>query len=204
MPVVFIIANFFDIERIIKHTIDLLTKGKILISEPFLGDATFERSVVLLCEHNDSGAFGFMLNKATTLTVNAVLEETLSFEQDLYLGGPVAQDSLFFLLRQDTATLKDAVHIKDDLYWGGDFDHLKLLIQEGILDIENCRFFLGYSGWSEDQLEDELEKDSWIITDINSEEMFVKNTESMWQNLLRNMGGNYKALSNYPIDPRLN
>ena len=100
----------------------MLTKGKILISEPFLGDTTFERSVVLLCEHNDSGAFGFMLNKATTLTVNAVLEEKLSFEQELYLGGPVAQDSLFFLLRQDTATLKDAVHIKDDLYWGGDFD----------------------------------------------------------------------------------
>lgn len=182
----------------------MLTKGKILISEPFLGDATFERSVVLLCEHNDSGAFGFMLNKATTLTVNAVLEEKLSFEQELYLGGPVAQDSLFFLLRQDTATLKDAVHIKDDLYWGGDFDHLKLLIQEGVLDIENCRFFLGYSGWSEDQLESELEKDSWIITDINSAEMFVKNPESMWQTLLRNMGGNYKALSNYPIDPRLN
>ena len=182
----------------------MLTKGKILISEPYLGDATFERSVVLLCEHNDSGAFGFMLNKATSLTVNSVLEEQLNFEKKLFLGGPVAQDSLFFLLRQESAILKDSVHIKDDLYWGGDFDHLKLLIQEGKLELDNCRFFLGYSGWSEDQLEQELEKHSWIITDIKSEDMFVKNTDTMWQTVLRNMGGDYKALSNYPIDPRLN
>lgn len=182
----------------------MLTKGKILISEPYLGDSTFERSVVLLCEHNDSGAFGFMLNKSTTLTINSVLEEQVAFEQNLFLGGPVAQDSLFFLLRQDNAILKDSVHIKDDLYWGGDFDHLKTLIQEGSVELDNCRFFLGYSGWGEDQLEHELEKHSWIITDINSEEVFVKNPESMWQNVLRNMGGDYKALSNYPIDPRLN
>ena len=182
----------------------LLTKGKILISEPYLGDATFERSVVLLCEHNDSGAFGFMLNKSTSLTINSVLEEKLSFEKKLFLGGPVAQDSLFFLLRQESAVLKDSVHIKDDLYWGGDFDHLKFLIQEGELKLDNCRFFLGYSGWGEDQLEHELESHSWIITDINSEEMFGNNTETMWQRVLRNMGGDYKVLSNYPIDPRLN
>lgn len=135
---------------------------------------------------------------------NSVLEEKLTFEKKLFLGGPVAQDSLFFLLRQETALLKDSVHIKDDLYWGGDFDHLKLLIKEGRLELDNCRFFLGYSGWSEDQLEYELEKHSWIITDIRSDEMFVKNPEAMWQDVLRNMGGNYKAMSNYPIDPRLN
>jgi putative transcriptional regulator len=182
----------------------LLTKGKILISEPYLGDATFERSVVLLCEHNDSGAFGFMLNKSTDFTVNSVLDEQLPFEQELFLGGPVAQDSLFFLLRQDKAILKDSVHIKDDLYWGGDFDHLKELIQDGSVEIHNCRFFLGYSGWSEDQLEQELESDSWIIADIDSEDMFSEKTASMWQDILRSMGGTYKMLSNYPIDPRLN
>ena len=136
--IVFIIPKFFDIEIIINSSWDLLTKGKILISEPYLGDATFERSVVLLCEHNDSGAFGFMLNKSTEFTVNAVLDEQLPFEHELYLGGPVAQDSLFFLLRQDKALLKDSIHIKDDLYWGGDFDHLKKLIQDGLLEIHNC------------------------------------------------------------------
>jgi len=182
----------------------LLDRGKILLSEPFLGDTTFERSVVLLCEHNDNGAFGFMLNKSTSLTINAVLEETVPFEKDLFLGGPVAQDSLFFLIRQNQAILDGAMHIKDDLYWGGDFEHLKELIKEEVLDINNCRFFLGYSGWSEEQLEAELESKSWIVTDIHSEEMFVKNPQSMWQNILRKMGGNYKALSNYPIDPRLN
>ena len=182
----------------------MLTKGKILISEPYLGDSNFERSVVLLCEHNDSGAFGFMLNKATSLTINSVMENQLSFEQDLFIGGPVSQDSLFFIIRQEKPILNDSVHIKDDLYWGGDFEQLKKLIEQGEIEQQNCRFFLGYSGWSEDQLEEEIEQHSWIISEISTLEIFENDPDKMWQNVLKSMGGKYKALSNYPIDPRLN
>jgi len=64
--------------------------------------------------------------------------------------------------------------------------------------------FLGYSGWSEDQLEEEIEQHSWIISEITTLEMFENDPDKMWQNVLKSMGGKYKALSNYPIDPRLN
>jgi putative transcriptional regulator len=182
----------------------VLSKGKILISEPYLDDSGFERSVILLCEHNDSGAFGFMLNKATSLTVNSVMEDEWTFEQSLFIGGPVSQDSLFFIVRQAKPQLSDSVHIKDDLYWGGDFEHLKNLIEQGEIEQQNCRFFLGYSGWSEEQLEHEIQHHSWIVSEISTLEIFENDPDKMWQNVLKSMGGKYKALSNYPIDPRLN
>lgn len=182
----------------------LLNKGNILISYPYLGDSNFERSVVLLCDNNDSGSFGFILNKSTDLTLNNVIDRPLYHDMPIYIGGPVAQDSLFFIVQQEKPLLKDASPIFEDLYLGGDFDHLNDLLTCGEVSVEQCRFFLGYSGWSDGQLESELESNSWIVSDLDSEQIFQTNPKLMWQQVLKNMGGKYKEYSNYPLDPRLN
>ena len=122
----------------------------------------------------------------------------------IYIGGPVAQDSLFFIVQQDAPLLKEASQITGDLYLGGDFEHLNDLLTNGEVSVEQCRFFLGYSGWSDGQLESELESKSWIVSDLDSEQIFQTNPKLMWQQVLKNMGGKYKEISNYPSDPRLN
>lgn len=181
----------------------MVKKGNILISEPFLEDANFERTIILICENNDNGSFGFVLNKPTFLTLDSVLNGVKDFAEILYLGGPVSRDTLHFIYR-NKAALEDSVEIMDNLYWGGNFDHLVEKINSRQVDPADFRFFLGYSGWGQGQLNEELEKNSWIVGSATCDDLFDTNPNELWRSVLKNMGGKYKMFSNYPIDPRLN
>ena len=177
-------------------------KGRLLISEPFLNDPNFERTVVLICEHNDDGTFGFVLNKPAEATVNQVLE-TLASEQPVFFGGPVQQDTLHYLHR--IHTLPEAIPIAESVYWGGDFDKLQSDMLLGLIKTEDIRFFVGYSGWAAGQLEEELKQDSWIVSSFVDDELLFQTPPSeMWRKALSNMGGRFSVYSNYPTDPTLN
>lgn len=179
-------------------------KGDLLISEPFLPDPNFERSVILICEHNDEGSLGFVLNKPTGHRLDDVIEEVGSFENDLYQGGPVQLDTLHFIHRV-SGLIHKGINLKNDFYWGGDFEQLLSLINTHQLKPEDIKFFLGYSGWSPGQLEDELNEDSWIVyKQTNSYDVFDSSAQDLWRKVLKNMGGKYRMFSNYPTDPRLN
>jgi putative transcriptional regulator len=178
-------------------------KGRLLISEPFLPDPNFERTVVLLCEHNDEGSFGFVLNKPSILKVSEVMEDLTDLENLVYVGGPVQQDTLHFIHRN--ASLENAVEIVDRIHWGGAFESLMLLLETRQIIATDIRFFLGYSGWGPGQLEAELDQDSWIVCDYVSDQLlFDTGPEVMWRKALENMGGRFSMYSNYPVDPRLN
>jgi len=178
-------------------------KGRLLISEPFLPDPNFERTVVLLCEHNDEGSFGFVLNKPSILKVSEVMEDLTEMENVVYVGGPVQQDTLHFIHRN--ATLENAVEIVDRIFWGGAFENLMLMLETKQLTSKDIRFFLGYSGWGPGQLDTELEQDSWIVCDYVSDQLlFDTSADVMWRKALENMGGRFSMYSNYPVDPRLN
>jgi putative transcriptional regulator len=182
----------------------MLKTGDILISEPYLGDENFERSVILLGSHNEEGSLGFVLNQKSNLLLSDVVSDALTdFEIPLYIGGPVEQDTLHFIYRNELP-LQGAIHVIENLFWGGDFNQLKLMLQNKQVKQEAIRFFLGYSGWSKGQLEGEMTQKAWIVHTLTAEEIFGLDTENMWRSILKNMGGEYKALSNYPIDPRLN
>ena len=181
----------------------MITKGSILISEPFLGDSNFERTVVLVCEHNALGTFGYVLNKPTAIEISSVILDLSNFPLNLYIGGPVSQDSVHFIHRNKNRIEGD-VEIQENVYWGGDFGMLKEMIKNGSMSPDDIRFFAGYSGWGEGQLDRELESKSWIVGSASSEEIFETEPEQFWRAILKNMGGRFKALSNYPIDPRLN
>jgi len=178
--------------------------GQLLISEPFLQDENFVRSVVLLCESNENGSFGLVLNKLSILRIKDLLEELDFLDIEVYVGGPVEQNTLHFIYKGQPL-LEGSVKLAEDLYWGGDFDELVMKYKTGQIDLEDFRFFIGYSGWSVGQLESELTDNTWIICEqIDAKTIFEASPEDLWRVALRNMGGDFQVLANYPIDPRLN
>ncbi|GGZ17644.1 UPF0301 protein [Echinicola pacifica] len=178
--------------------------GNLLISEPFLQDQNFVRSVVLLCENNEHGSFGLVLNKLSILKVRDLLDDLEFLDLEVYVGGPVEQNTLHFIYRGDAA-IAGSVELAEDLYWGGDFDEFVTKYKLGQLDLDNFRFFIGYSGWAEGQLESELNDKTWIVSDhVDSKAIFQSSPEDLWRVALKKMGGDFQAIANYPIDPRLN
>lgn len=177
-------------------------KGKILIAEPFLGDKNFERSVVLLCEHSFQGSFGLVLNQLTNLKLDDVIENIYS-DLPLYLGGPVENNTLHFIHRLGNQ-IDGTVDIGNGIYWSGDFEQVKTLINIGKIPENDIRLFVGYSGWSGGQLENEMKQNSWILSDADASLIFDTPSKNFWREVLKRMGGQYKVLSNYPTDPRLN
>lgn len=177
--------------------------GAVLVSEPFLPDDNFKRSVVLLCEHNEEGTLGFILNRPLGVTVHEAVEDFPEFQASLYLGGPVENNTLHFIHRLGSQ-IPDCVEIMDGLYWGGNFEALKASIETGTLNANDIRFFLGYSGWSPGQLEEELAEKSWIVSEGKSDHVFETNVDELWRTILKEMGGQYSIMSNFPENPQLN
>ena len=189
----------------ITHNNLLPAQGSILISEPFLQDAYFQRSVVLLVEHNTQGSMGFVLNKKTDLIVNTFFPELEEYpEIPIYLGGPVSANRLFFIHSLGDLIVPDSVKIKDRLYFDGDFEALKRYIQNGHSIEGKVKFFLGYSGWTEGQLGNEINKNSWVVSHAAKENVLLADGESFWKNSLEQLVSNYEAWTKYPKDPYLN
>jgi putative transcriptional regulator len=179
-------------------------RGDLLISEPFLPDPNFERTVVLICENNEDGSIGFILNKPSLVNLDDVFEELGNFKKKLLVGGPVQQDSMHFIHRSLT-NVDGGTKIGEGIYWGGNFEQLKILMKENRVDPGDVLYFLGYSGWAPGQLDEELRENSWIVSpDATAAQVFGLDPELLWQEVLKNMGGKYRMFSNYPTDPRLN
>jgi len=177
--------------------------GSLLISEPFMNDPNFLRTVVLMCEHNQNGSLGFVLNKEVAgLKLVDVMEDVGKGDFPLYLGGPVDRNLLQFIHSLGNE-IEHSIEIAKGVYWGGDFDQLKFLLREDFVRKSNIKFFLGYSGWSEGQLEDELNQNAWMVTKSDQRGIFG-DPDQLWKNTLQKMGGKYRIISNYPTDPRLN
>jgi|SRR5690349_23576891 len=178
-------------------------KGRLLVSEPYLPDPNFERTIILLCEHNEEGSFGFVMNKPSLARLGDVMQDLKDFDTPVFIGGPVQQDTLHYIHR--IPTLEDSTPIMGGVFWGGNFDQLVSLIETKQVAASDIKFFLGYSGWSVGQIDEELKEDSWIVCDkVNEELLFDIKAEAMWQYTLRSMGGRFSVYSNYPQDPRLN
>ena len=182
----------------------LLQKGHLLIAEPsILGDVSFTRSVLLLAEHNNEGSIGFILNKPLNYTINDLLPEIESYFK-IYNGGPVEQDNLFFI-HIIPAIIPDSIEISNGIFWGGDFETTKKLINEGKITKNHIRFFLGYSGWSVNQLETEMQENAWILSENTSKDKLLSKVSKLfWKEKIMEQGGEYVLFSNSPENPILN
>lgn len=179
------------------------TRGKILISEPFLIDYFFKRAVVLLADHNEEGSFGIIINKPVDAAFNEVVKDFPNFDAPLFLGGPVQNDSLFFIHTLG-ATIEGSMEIVKGIHWGGDIEQVREMISINQLKPDNIRFFVGYSGWSSKQLDSELKRNSWVVSDITAAQIMNTHPGKMWDKSLLRMGGDYKFWVNLPNDPGVN
>ncbi|MES2837692.1 MAG: YqgE/AlgH family protein [Bacteroidota bacterium] len=179
------------------------SRGKLLIAEPVLDSVYFKKSVILITDYNDEGSVGFVLNKKIDAFLKDVITDIKSDKFQLFVGGPVAKDSLFFIHNKGEL-IKNSTSIGNNLYWGGDFDSIKKFINSGKLTEDDIKFFVGYSGWDANQLERELEEETWIISDFEKAQALSYRSEDMWRDALKKLGGDFSLLINYPDDPTLN
>lgn len=179
------------------------SKGRLLIAEPsILSDSSFNRSVILLSEHNEEGAIGFIINKPSKYVLKDLIPE---IESDLiiYTGGPVSNENLYFVHRVPDL-IPESIEITNGIFWGGDFEKVQELLQNNVLEKNDIRFFLGYSGWSKDQLQDELDTTSWIVIENKFQNIFNLEHQSLWKDQLMKFGGEYQLWANSPENPSLN
>ncbi len=173
-------------------------QGNILISEPLMNDFHFGRSVVLLIDHVESeGSFGIIINKQLNASVSQIVDDFPDFDAAVYLGGPVAEDQLFFIHTLGDL-IPDSSPIIDGLYWGGEVETLKTLIATGIANEENTRFYLGYSGWDAGQLVSELVRNSWAVSNITVEQYLNTPPEQMWSTFVHQLGKPYEMWNRFP------
>lgn len=176
-------------------------KGKVLISQPFLMDDCFRRSVVLLTEYSGERALGFVLNKQLQITLGDMIEDFPASESLLSIGGPVAPNTLHYL--HTFNNIPDAIEVVNGVYWGGNFDVVLKLLSVSIMKPDDIRFFLGYSGWTDGQLDDELKNDSWLVGDIRPSRI-LHPSRYLWQESVRNMGDQYQHWTTFPENPGFN
>ncbi|MEY2629109.1 MAG: hypothetical protein RLZZ469_4 [Bacteroidota bacterium] len=181
-----------------------LQKGQLLIAEPsIIGDLSFNRSVILLADHNEEGSVGFILNKPLKYTIKDVLPE-IEAKFKIYNGGPVEQDNLYFI-HNVPDLIPNSIEISNGIFWGGNFELTKDLINQGLIKKKNIRFFLGYTGWDSEQLENEMQSNSWILSkNIYKKDILGKSSAHFWKEKILELGGDYLIWSNAPENPILN
>ena len=177
--------------------------GILLVADPFLKDPNFLRTVVFLCEHQDEGSFGFVLNRKYENTLDELIPELEGHQLPLYYGGPVQIDTIHFL-HQYPEEIPGGLEVMKGVYWGGDFEKVVDMIKNEIIDTAKIRFYIGYSGWTSGQLSNELTEKSWLTVQATRKIVFHKNYLEIWKESLKQLGGDYEMMINFPIDPQLN
>lgn len=179
-------------------------KGCLLIAEPaILGDISFNRSVILLADHNEQGSIGFILNKVLDYTLQDLIPD-IKGNFRVYNGGPVEQDNLYFIHRVPDL-IPRSIEIASGIYWGGSFDAVKELIEEDLISDDDIKFFLGYSGWDHEQLNKELSAHAWIVLNrVDNREILSQHHCTFWKEKMMQLGGSYALWSNAPENPSYN
>jgi putative transcriptional regulator len=180
-----------------------IKKGSLLIAEPFLKDPDFQRSVVLICEHQQEGTFGITINKPIDIAIAELIEGLEAYKNPIFSGGPVNREHIHFL-HIFPHLIPGGELINDNIYWGGDFEVATQLIQNHEIDSNGIKFFVGYSGWGEGQLKKEMHEKSWLITSATKDIVFHTTPRKIWENAVKKLDDDLHPIINYPLDPSFN
>jgi putative transcriptional regulator len=181
-------------------------QGKLLLSEPFSRDPNFKRTVVLLASYNEEESVGFVLNRPMELRLGQLVDELRSSNFPVWEGGPMQRDSLFYVHTLGKV-IPGSIRITEGLYWGGNFETIKTLIKDNKLEEKELRIFIGYSGWAAQQLENEMQSNSWLVAPATLDVVMNagKNSdEKLWKEVIKSMGTEYSILANFPENPLWN
>jgi len=177
-------------------------KGKLLLASPSLEDPNFARTVVLIAEHGDEGAMGLVLNRPADVSVGesaAELEELVDASEPIYLGGPV-QPNAVIVLAAFTDPGAAGLLISDDI----GFLSAQLDVAESAAVTHRTRVFAGHAGWGPGQLEEELEREDWIVETPRPDELFATDPDGLWSQVLTRKGGTFALVARMPLDPSVN
>lgn len=169
-------------------------RGKLLIAAPSLFDF-FRRTVVLIVEHTEQGAFGVILNRRADADVTELVPDLGPLVErgaPLWVGGPVAPDAIVVLGEFEQAELSA----------GAVTDSIGVVDPDGDADVLRARVFIGHAGWGPGQLDEELANDSWIVADLEPEDVFA--VGDLWADAVARRGGDFRLLATMPDDPSLN
>ncbi len=173
---------------------------RLLVATPRIGDGNFERTVVLLVEHNADGAFGIVLNRPTPLIVAEMLTGWEDTPGVLHSGGPVSPETLIGLAsRWPGCTETGWQEILGDI---GSVD--LALGPEHLPGTSDMRIFFGYAGWSAKQLEQEIAAGAWFVVDARPDDLLCEDPEGLWEAVLARQATQVSWFQNYPDDPRAN
>jgi putative transcriptional regulator len=181
-------------------------KGSFLIANPVLPDPNFSRTVVLLCNHDDQGSFGLVINKAAELEASDIfsnIELLRDYGSRVFVGGPVSQSQLFYLCHSDEE-IPELDRVCDGIHLGMNYEMLEMVLNRVERPEENIRFYLGYSGWAAGQLAGEMEQRSWLTCDATHDFVFHSQEDQIWAGVLKSMGSEYEYLINAPVNPQWN
>ena len=174
--------------------------GDVLIAEPFMNDFYFRRSVILIIDHNEEGSLGVVFNKRLTIPFNEIVQGFPEFKADVYLGGPVETDRIFFT-HTVGELIPDSYKITDGLYWSGNVNALKSLIKMDLIKPHEIRFYVGYAGWDGGQLRKELKANTWLVGKFSSKQLLQTNPGKMWSDFSNKMGKKYSLWNTFPVNP---
>jgi putative transcriptional regulator len=180
-----------------------LKQGRLLVAEPFMNDNYFRRAVVVIAELNDKGTVGFILNKPVEMFVHEVIPDFPLTEHRIHFGGPVQRDQLFYIHTLGDK-IANSIPIGPGLWWLGDFEQVRMMVEKREIGQKEIRFFIGYSGWEAGQIEGEMEKKSWFVSKINRDLVFDVDSKNLWGNAVKSLGKEFEHMRNFPEDPALN
>lgn len=178
-------------------------QGTLLVSGPYLPDEFFYRTVVLLCIHDENGSLGLVLNRPINRSIADLMEDMPQLASPVGMGGPVQNRNLFFLHTLGPR-IEGSLHVVDDIYLGGDYEQLRDMLVASPQLAKHVRFFVGYSGWDEGQLNDEIEQRSWVVHPASKKLVMQEDTGALWGTILRAMGPAYAPWALFPDDPSVN
>lgn len=179
------------------------SKGHILISNSTIISEEFNKTVVFMIEHDNSGAFGLVINKKSDFTLNEIIigiPHNISYNIPIYWGGPV-DHSFISILHNDNSYSDPGIPVIPGVFLSRNYDLLMSLLQS---NTNQYKVFHGYSGWSSGQLESEFERKSWVLHKVNDKFILDKEEEDAWRDALKSKGGIYKYFADHTKDPLLN
>lgn len=174
-------------------------KGQLLLDNGRLQGSFFHRTVLLICQHDEEGAFGLVLNRPTGKQISDALTANLSDvlkSQDLFLGGPVQPQALSFL---HTDEFLPEANVMANLNLDHSLDNL-VELSDSYSPTQKLKVFAGYAGWSSGQLDDEMKRDTWLTHPASLDLVFHEKPEELWPSILKQKGWKYRLISDQPED----
>jgi putative transcriptional regulator len=181
-------------------------KGSLLIANPVLPDPNFSRTVILLCNHDEQGSFGLVINRSAQLRATDLFSSIdifKSYNEKIYMGGPVSEAMVFYLYRS-TKSVDGLDEVCSGVFFGSSLEALESLYLDIANPNENIRFYLGYSGWASGQLDVEMEQNSWLSQVADERLIFLDPEDQIWPQSVNSLGKKYQYLTKAPVNPQWN